>query len=34
VGDALVTGIGSSYTNHPAGIAAITPGGAPPVVPR
>ena len=34
VGDALVTGIGSSYTAHPAGIAAITPGGAPPVVPR
>ena len=34
VGDALVTGIGSSYTAHPAGIAAITPGGAPPVVPH
>ncbi len=34
VGDAVVTGIGSSYSAHPAGIAAITPGGAPPVVPH
>lgn len=33
VGDALVTGIGSSYVAHPAGVAVITPGGAPPVVP-
>ena len=33
VGDALVTGIGSSYVAHPAGIAVITPGGARPVVP-
>ncbi len=34
VGDAIVTGIGSSYSAQPGGIAAITPGGAPPVVPR
>jgi len=33
VGDALVTGIGSSYVAHPAGVAVITPGGARPVVP-
>ncbi|MGO8872214.1 MAG: PQQ-binding-like beta-propeller repeat protein [Acidimicrobiales bacterium] len=31
-GDALVTGIGSSYTSQPAGVAAITPGGTRPVV--
>ncbi|HXQ61173.1 MAG TPA: PQQ-binding-like beta-propeller repeat protein [Acidimicrobiales bacterium] len=34
VGDALVVGIGNSYTATPAGVAAITPGGQPPVVPR
>jgi polyvinyl alcohol dehydrogenase (cytochrome) len=34
VGDALVTGIGSSYVAQPAGVAAITPGGTPPVVPH
>ncbi len=33
VGDALVTGIGSSYAAHPAGIAVVTPGGKRPVVP-
>jgi polyvinyl alcohol dehydrogenase (cytochrome) len=33
VGDALVTGIGSSYVAQPAGVAVVTPGGAPPVVP-
>jgi outer membrane protein assembly factor BamB len=33
VGDALVTGVGSSYSAQPAGIAVLTPGGAPPVVP-
>ncbi len=32
VGDALVTGIGSSYSAKPAGIAAVTPDGARPVV--
>jgi hypothetical protein len=32
VGDALVTGIGSSYVANPAGIAVLTPGGSPPVV--
>ncbi len=31
VGDALVTGIGSSYVAHPAGVAVLTPGGARPV---
>jgi polyvinyl alcohol dehydrogenase (cytochrome) len=34
VGDSLVTGIGSTYSAHPGGIAAITPGGARPVVPQ
>ena len=33
VGNSLVAGIGSSYTAQPAGIAAITPNGVPPVVP-
>jgi len=32
VGDALVTGIGSSYTAQPSGVAVVTPGGKPPVV--
>ncbi len=34
VGDALVSGVGSSYVAQPAGIVAITPGGTPPVVPH
>jgi polyvinyl alcohol dehydrogenase (cytochrome) len=34
VGDALVTGIGVSAEAQPAGIAALTPDGARPVVPR
>ncbi len=34
VGDALVMGIGNSYTATPAGVAVVTPGGRPPVVPR
>jgi polyvinyl alcohol dehydrogenase (cytochrome) len=33
VGDALVTGVGSSYAAQPAGVEVITPEGAPPVVP-
>ncbi|MGD0311775.1 MAG: PQQ-binding-like beta-propeller repeat protein [Acidimicrobiales bacterium] len=33
VGDALITGVGSSYAAQPAGVAVVTPGGAPPVVP-
>jgi polyvinyl alcohol dehydrogenase (cytochrome) len=33
VGDALVTGIGSSYSAQPAGVAAITPNGKPPLEP-
>ena len=33
VGDALVLGIGSSYTARPAGIAVVTPGGKRPIVP-
>jgi polyvinyl alcohol dehydrogenase (cytochrome) len=33
VGDALVTGIGSSYSAQPAGVAAITPNGTPPLEP-
>ena len=33
VGDALVVGLGSSYSAHPSGIAVVTPGGRPPVVP-
>ncbi len=33
VGDALVTGIGSSYDAQPAGVAVVTPGGGPPIVP-
>jgi polyvinyl alcohol dehydrogenase (cytochrome) len=32
VGNAIVTGIGSSYTAQPAGIAAVTPGGIRPFV--
>jgi polyvinyl alcohol dehydrogenase (cytochrome) len=32
VGDALVTGIGSSYTAQPSGVAVVTPGGKPPVI--
>ncbi|HVN50788.1 MAG TPA: PQQ-binding-like beta-propeller repeat protein [Acidimicrobiales bacterium] len=32
VGDAVVTGIGSSYNAQPAGIAVLTPGGSPPDV--
>ena len=27
VGDAVITGVGSSYTAQPAGVVAITPGG-------
>jgi polyvinyl alcohol dehydrogenase (cytochrome) len=34
VGDALVTGIGSSYVANPAGVAVLTPGGARPVAGR
>jgi polyvinyl alcohol dehydrogenase (cytochrome) len=33
VGDALVMGIGNSYTGHPAGVAVFTPQGRPPAVP-
>ena len=33
VGDALVTGIGSSYAASPAAIAVVTPSGTRPVVP-
>jgi polyvinyl alcohol dehydrogenase (cytochrome) len=33
VGNALITGIGSSYAAQPAGIAVLTPGGRPAVVP-
>ena len=33
VGDALVLGVGSSYTAAHAGIEVLTPGGRPPVVP-
>ena len=32
VGDALVTGIGSTYVAQPAGVAVVTPGGRRPVV--
>jgi polyvinyl alcohol dehydrogenase (cytochrome) len=32
VGNALVTGIGTSYVAQPAGVAVLTPGGTPPVV--
>jgi hypothetical protein len=31
VGDAIVTGVGSSYVAQPAGIAVLTPGGTRPV---
>jgi polyvinyl alcohol dehydrogenase (cytochrome) len=34
VGDALVLGIGSTYDARHSGIVVLTPGGAPPVVPR
>jgi outer membrane protein assembly factor BamB len=34
VGDALVSGVGSSYVAQPAGILALTPGGSRPVVPH
>ena len=34
VGDALVFGVGSSYTAAHAGIEVLTPNGGPPVVPR
>jgi len=34
VGDALVMGIGDSYTAKPAGVAVVTPGGRPPIVPK
>jgi polyvinyl alcohol dehydrogenase (cytochrome) len=33
VGDALVLGLGSTYSPKPAGIEVLTPGGGPPVVP-
>ena len=33
VGDALVFGLGSTYSPHAAGIEVMTPGGKPPVVP-
>jgi polyvinyl alcohol dehydrogenase (cytochrome) len=33
VGDALVLGLGSTYSPKAAGIEVLTPGGAPPVVP-
>ena len=33
VGDALVLGVGDSYTAEPSGVVVITPGGRPPVVP-
>jgi outer membrane protein assembly factor BamB len=33
VGNALVTGVGSSYAAQPAGVAVLTPGGRPAVVP-
>ncbi len=33
VGDALVLGLGSTYTPKAAGIEVLTPGGVPPVVP-
>ncbi len=33
VGDAIVFGLGNTYTPKPAGIEVMTPGGAPPVVP-
>ena len=33
VGDALVLGLGSTYSPKSAGIEVLTPGGAPPVVP-
>jgi len=32
-GDALVLGLGSTYSPHAAGIEVLTPGGKPPVVP-
>jgi hypothetical protein len=31
VGNAVVTGVGSSYVAQPAGVAALTPGGTRPV---
>ena len=34
VGDALVSGVGSSYVAQPAGILAVTPRGSRPVVPH
>ncbi len=34
VGDALVLGLGSTYSPKPAGIEVLTPDGTPPVVPR
>jgi polyvinyl alcohol dehydrogenase (cytochrome) len=33
VGDALVMGLGSSYSARPSGVAVVTPGGRRPVVP-
>jgi polyvinyl alcohol dehydrogenase (cytochrome) len=33
VGDAIVVGLGSTYSPHAAGIEVLTPGGAAPVVP-
>lgn len=33
VGDALVFGLGTTYSPHSAGIEVVTPGGKPPVVP-
>ena len=33
VGDALVMGIGNSYTSKPAGVVVLTPGGKRPIVP-
>ncbi len=34
VGDAVVMGIGNSYSAKPAGVVVVTPGGRPPVVPE
>ena len=33
VGDALVLGLGSTYSATSTGVEALTPGGKPPVVP-
>jgi polyvinyl alcohol dehydrogenase (cytochrome) len=34
VGDALVFGVGTTYSATPAGIEVLTPGGRPPIIPR